>query len=526
MRATGLATALLVAAATGCTGGGTGQGPPPPAGVGTPRGPPQAQLVDAATGGEVTATDAAGTASVTLSIPPGALAASTEIVITEIGNTAPGGVGSAWRIGPDGLSLATPATLTFRPGVAVDGLVVSTQAAGFYWIRRRDVTRDLSGGALSVSTNHLSDWAVTTGTSERDLQGVVTLTGSVEDLPATVTGSLTLDYVGDYGDTSYYVLAGTLHAPAQVVNGALTCTPTAQDFPVRTNIAELRASPARFRWGTSGVWPVDCGTSSSALLIVFDNMGLAYRSCTRTDLVPPVVTLSRVEGQYLIDCGAQGQVTASWSFVSCAAGAACTPSTPCRTGEISCATPLPSCVETGVLPDGSGCGTQPADACVAGACEICSPTATCTPTDPCRTGTVSCDTSPSSCVPTGDMPDGTHCGTQAADQCLGGACSVCVEGAPCGSPSSCQTAATDCSTFPSACTVQDLPDGTSCGPQPADVCLGGACSVCVEGAPCGSPGECQSSATDCSTFPASCTILNLPDGTSCSVGTCTGGVCG
>ena len=508
----------------GCTS--SHQGPPQPAAVGAPRGSPQQLLVDAAAGGQLVATSLSGTATLTVTVPPAALAVSTDITVTEITNTAPGGVGSAWRIGPEGLQFAAPVTLTFKPGVTVDALGVSSQASGGYWLRRRDVTRDTLAGTVSVATSHFSDWSVTTGSSPRDLQGTVSITSTV-DIPSTVSGSMTLDYAGDIDGTSYYILGGTLRAPASLLDGTSTCTPSQPNFAVRANLAELH--PTTFLWGTSGFWPMSCtgptGGSSQTLTVAFDNAGISYPGCARADLVAPVVTTSQAQGQYRIDCGSRGTVTATWNFVTCAAGATCAPTT-CTTGTISCATAMPSCVQTGNQPDGTSCGTQPADACQAGACVICSPTATCTPTDECRTGTVSCTTRPQSCVAAGNMPDGTHCGTQTADQCLAGVCSTCTAGTACGSPTVCQTSATVCTTSPATCSLQNKLDGTSCGPQVADTCSAGTCVLCVPGAVCGAPTECQASATDCSTNPAGCTIQNLPDGTACSIGLCTAGACG
>jgi hypothetical protein len=414
------ALALMLSAALLGVGGCTGSQPgvPQPAAVGSPRGAPQSLLVDAAAGGELVATSLSGTATLTVTVPPAALAVSTDITVTEITNTAPGGVGSAWRIGPEGLQFAAPVTLTFRPGVAVDSLGVSSQAMGGYWLRRRDVTRDTQAGTVSVATDHFSDWSVTTGSSARDLQGTVSITSTV-DIPATVSGSLTLDFSGDIDGIGYYILGGTLRAPASLLDGTSTCTPSQPIFAVRANLAELH--PTAFVWGTSGYWPMSCtgpaGGSSQTLTVAFDNGGFSYPGCARADLIAPVVTTSQVQGQYRIDCGSRGTVTATWNFVTCASGATCEP-TACTTGTISCASAMPSC------------------------------------------------------EPNGNQPDGTSCGPWAADICSGGTCMLCVPGATCGAPTECQTSATDCSTNPSTCTIQNVLDGTPCS---IGVCTAGAC---------------------------------------------------
>ena len=72
--------------------------------------PTVTQMVLAATGGEVTSPSG----QATLAIPPGALAADTEVTITELPPEDGPAVGPVYDLQPDGLQLAQPATLTIR----------------------------------------------------------------------------------------------------------------------------------------------------------------------------------------------------------------------------------------------------------------------------------------------------------------------------------------------------------------------------------------------------------------------------
>src|SRR5690242_17088981 len=67
-------------------------------------------------GGSLTSDDG----RLTVSVPPGAVSAPTSLSIQDITNTAPGGDGIAYRVGPDGTTFATPITLTFAADPAED----------------------------------------------------------------------------------------------------------------------------------------------------------------------------------------------------------------------------------------------------------------------------------------------------------------------------------------------------------------------------------------------------------------------
>jgi len=128
--------------------------------VGTPTGTPVTNQIGPA-GGSVTSSDG----RLTLDIPTGALAAPTDVTIQPITDTTPGGgIGSGYRLEPDGLTSPVPITLTFHvseaEALALGSILVVTQHADGFWYAKAGVVRDPVSRALSVTTTHFSDWAV------------------------------------------------------------------------------------------------------------------------------------------------------------------------------------------------------------------------------------------------------------------------------------------------------------------------------------------------------------------------------
>jgi hypothetical protein len=123
-------------------------------------------------------------------------------------------------------------------------------------------------------------------------------------------------------------------------------------------------------------------------------------------------------------------------------GTACTPSNPCTHGVVDCASGSPTCVSTGNLPDGTGCGSN--RVCHAGACGACTQGASCTPSNACHTGKIDCSTGVSDCQDTGSsVGDGTACG--ASGICESGTCD------PCGATGQLCCPGGGCSGAPLAC---------------------------------------------------------------------------
>jgi hypothetical protein len=93
----------------GGSAGGGGTGTPGAAPVGTPKGNPVTGRIGP-NGGSL----ASGDGALTLTVPPGAVAAETTFSIQPVTNTAFGGLGDALRLDASGASLAQPLTLTWR----------------------------------------------------------------------------------------------------------------------------------------------------------------------------------------------------------------------------------------------------------------------------------------------------------------------------------------------------------------------------------------------------------------------------
>ncbi len=100
---------------------------------------------------------------VTLEIPAGALESPTPVEIQPIPNTAPSGLGSAFRLMPAGTTLSLPAQLTFAlspgdlQGTTLDAVGVGFAGTDGRWRSVNDVTRTTS--AVTVRTTHFSDWS-------------------------------------------------------------------------------------------------------------------------------------------------------------------------------------------------------------------------------------------------------------------------------------------------------------------------------------------------------------------------------
>ncbi len=166
-----LAVGLLsLLAAAGCGGSGEDDAPPPAPGQGIAT--PVGEAVDAAVittigaaGGELESADG----MVRLQIPAGALAADQVVGVQRITNLAPGALGEAWRLTPEGVTFATPARLTFHftpsgiGGSAPELLRIASQDSQGYWALHEDVTLDAEEGTVAVSTRHFSDWSLVTG---------------------------------------------------------------------------------------------------------------------------------------------------------------------------------------------------------------------------------------------------------------------------------------------------------------------------------------------------------------------------
>lgn len=149
------------ASSGGVDGGssGAGDGGPAVTAKGTPIGKPATQTIDAA-GGTVTSPD--GRLDVT--IPAGAFSSPTPVGIQVITDTAPNGLGLAYRLSPEGTTFSTPATLTFHltdaQAQAIATTFVATQHADGVWYMQPNLQRGAAAKTVTLGASHFSDWAV------------------------------------------------------------------------------------------------------------------------------------------------------------------------------------------------------------------------------------------------------------------------------------------------------------------------------------------------------------------------------
>ncbi len=199
---------------------------------------------------------------------------------------------------------------------------------------------------------------------------------------------------------------------------------------------------------------------------------------------------------------------------ACTAGASCQPTNPCRTGATSCVTGTSVCAETGNIANGTGCGTN--RVCNNGSCVACTAGGACTPSNPCHTGTLTCTTGSATCQDTGtNAANGASCGTNMV--CRTGSCVSCTAGVACTHSDRCKLGVTSCATGTSVCAASgNRPVGTLCGA--AQSCAGG---VRTSAAMCDAAGACKTTMTTC---PSACNTAGT-DCNACSAGEtmCTNG---
>ena len=145
-------------------------GPPPQPGVPTPTavGRPAGVKVTASlgpAGGRLASLDG----RLTVDVPAGALASTTELGVVALNNAAHGGVGQSFRLTPDGQTFAQPVTLTFKPtaeevaAAPLPFLDVGYQLADKRWVAFKTVTRDAAKGTVSAQTTHFTDFSLLAG---------------------------------------------------------------------------------------------------------------------------------------------------------------------------------------------------------------------------------------------------------------------------------------------------------------------------------------------------------------------------
>ena len=104
----------------------------------------------------------------TVTVPADALGSDTVIGIEPITATAPGALGSGYRLTPEGVGFAQPLTLTFSYAAeeaaasGAQALRVATRDTRGYWSVVASV-RNATQRTLTVTTTHFSDWSYVSG---------------------------------------------------------------------------------------------------------------------------------------------------------------------------------------------------------------------------------------------------------------------------------------------------------------------------------------------------------------------------
>ena len=167
--------------------GGSGSSPDPataepqPSAVGAPEGQPVTANIGSA-GGTLAAADG----GISVTIPPGALAADTTIGIQPIENTAPNGLDGAYRLTPVGQTFSQPVQIDFPytdsdvDGSAPEALGIAFQDAEGFWEWQDATAVDLTTQQLVVSMTHFTDFAKAPGLQLRPLSASVHVNGTLQ----------------------------------------------------------------------------------------------------------------------------------------------------------------------------------------------------------------------------------------------------------------------------------------------------------------------------------------------------------
>jgi len=179
-----LALITFVIAFTTCTEDDPGaadpaDGEPLVTAVGIPAGPLVSGSIDAS-GGTLSSADGI----LQLSVPAGAVSASTTFSIQPIVNHCPGGHAVAYRLLPDGVMFSKPVSLTFAYSdslVADEKFVaLAYQGADNTWFSPKSVSLDEGDNTISVQTKHFSDWTVFFRLAIEPLSGSVKINKNLE----------------------------------------------------------------------------------------------------------------------------------------------------------------------------------------------------------------------------------------------------------------------------------------------------------------------------------------------------------
>lgn len=128
---------------------------------GTPQGTAKTASIGTS-GGSITSEDG----RLTVTIPAGAFTSTTTVGIQPLSNNSPMGMGSAYRITPEGVTFSKPVTITFRYDVALLGSVIedflwiTSQQSNGTWVGYRKSVVNTTDHSVAVEATHFSDWSM------------------------------------------------------------------------------------------------------------------------------------------------------------------------------------------------------------------------------------------------------------------------------------------------------------------------------------------------------------------------------
>jgi len=120
-----------------------------------------------------------------LVIPVGALNTTTSISVQPILNFAPGGIGNAYELSPDGQNFSKPVTITFHYIDSVDGAIwsdfgIAFQDASGFWHRADNIVSDSISKTITATSLHFTGFSLYSGTAITPVYSTVRVSKSVD----------------------------------------------------------------------------------------------------------------------------------------------------------------------------------------------------------------------------------------------------------------------------------------------------------------------------------------------------------
>ena len=128
--------------------------------IGTAIGNPVSKTIDA-NGGTITSDDQ----NLLINIPAGAVSVATNITIQPVTNLIPNGIGTSYKLLPEGTHFSKPVTITFKysddslKGSSTDYFHIGYQDASGFWHVNNKTTIDLNQKTITASSDHFSIWS-------------------------------------------------------------------------------------------------------------------------------------------------------------------------------------------------------------------------------------------------------------------------------------------------------------------------------------------------------------------------------